>query len=56
MFYRPDDRKTRSLAIVAYWEQGFYVWVVWNGEDGARGRSGLCIFDVPGKSRIESFL
>ncbi|MBV8375716.1 MAG: hypothetical protein JO279_01805 [Verrucomicrobia bacterium] len=36
MFYRPDDSKTRSLTIVAYWEQGFYVWVVWKGEDGER--------------------
>jgi len=36
MCYRPDDGKPRSLTIVAYWEQGFYVWVVWKGEDGER--------------------
>jgi hypothetical protein len=36
MSYRPDAGGTRSLTIVAYWEQGFYVWVVWKGEDGER--------------------
>ena len=34
--YRPDDGRTRSLTIVAYWEQGFYVWVAWKGEGGER--------------------
>jgi hypothetical protein len=36
IWYRPKDGKTRSLTIIAYWEQGFYVWVVWKGEDGER--------------------
>jgi hypothetical protein len=36
MYYRPKNGKIRSLTIVAYWEQGFYVWVVWKGEDGER--------------------
>jgi hypothetical protein len=36
MSCRPDDGRTRSLMIVAYWAQGFYVWVAWKGEDGAR--------------------
>ena len=36
MCYRPDDAKIRSLTIVAYWEQEFYVWVVWRGEEGER--------------------
>ena len=34
--YRPKDGKPRSLTIIAYWDQGFYVWVVWRGEDGER--------------------
>jgi hypothetical protein len=33
---RPEDGKTRSLTIVGYWDQGFYVWVAWRGEDGER--------------------
>ena len=33
-YYRPVDGKTRSLTIVGYWDQGFYVWVVWKGEGG----------------------
>jgi hypothetical protein len=36
MTYRPEDGRTRSLTIIAYWEQGFYVWVTWKGEDGER--------------------
>ena len=36
MSYRPDDGRTRGLMIVAYWEQGFYVWVAWKGDDGER--------------------
>ena len=36
IWYRPKDSKTRSLTIIAYWERGFYVWVVWKGEDGER--------------------
>ena len=35
-YYRPEDSKTRSLTIVAYWDQSFYVWVVWRGEEGER--------------------
>ena len=35
-YYRPEDGKTRSLTIVGYWDQGFYVWVVWKGEGGKR--------------------
>jgi hypothetical protein len=35
-YYRPEDGKTRSLTIVGYWDQGFYVWVVWKGEGGER--------------------
>ena len=34
--YRPEGGKTRSLTIVGYWDQGFYVWVAWKGEDGER--------------------
>ena len=33
---RPKVGNARSLTIIAYWEQGFYVWVVWKGEDGER--------------------
>ena len=32
-WYRPKDGKTRSATIIAYWEQGIYVWVAWKGED-----------------------
>jgi hypothetical protein len=35
-YYRPDEGKIRSLTIVAYWDQSFYVWVVWKGEEGER--------------------
>jgi hypothetical protein len=35
-YYRPEDGKVRSLTIVAYWDQSFYVWVVWKGEEGER--------------------
>ena len=35
-YYRPDEGKNRSLTIVAYWDQSFYVWVVWKGEEGER--------------------
>ena len=35
-YYRTEDGKTRSLTIVGYWDQGFYVWVAWKGEDGER--------------------
>jgi hypothetical protein len=35
-YYRPEDGKTRSLTIVGYWDQGFYVWIVWKGEEGER--------------------
>jgi hypothetical protein len=35
-FYRPEEGKIRSLTIVAYWDQSFYVWVVWKGEEGER--------------------
>ena len=31
-YYRPEHDKTRSLTIVSYWDQGFYVWAVWKGE------------------------
>jgi hypothetical protein len=36
MCHRPEDGKSRTLTIVAYWDQGFYVWVVWKGEEGER--------------------
>ena len=36
LYYRPGDGKTLSLTIVGYWDQGFYVWVVWEGEGGKR--------------------
>ncbi len=36
IYYRPEDGKTRRLTIVGYWDQGFYVWVVWKGEGGER--------------------
>jgi hypothetical protein len=36
LYYRPADGRTRSLTIVGYWDQGFYVWVVWKGEGGER--------------------
>jgi hypothetical protein len=35
-YYRPENGKTRSLTIVGYWDQGFYVWIVWKGEEGER--------------------
>jgi hypothetical protein len=35
-YYRPGDGRIRSLTIVAYWDQNFYVWVVWKGEVGER--------------------
>ena len=34
--HRPKDGKSRTLTIVAYWDQGFYVSVVWKGEEGER--------------------
>ena len=36
IWYRPRNGKARSLTIIAYWDQGFYIWVVWKGEDGER--------------------
>ena len=36
LYYRPGDSKARNLTIVGYWDQGFYVWVVWKGEGGER--------------------
>jgi hypothetical protein len=36
LYYRPEDGKTRLLTVVGYWDQGFYVWVVWKGEGGER--------------------
>jgi hypothetical protein len=36
IWYRPTDSNARSLTIIAYWVQGFYVWAVWKGEDGER--------------------
>jgi hypothetical protein len=36
MFYRPKEGGDRSLTITAYWKDGFFVWVVWKGENGER--------------------
>jgi hypothetical protein len=36
LYYRPEDGKTRILTVVGYWDEGFYVWVVWKGEGGER--------------------
>jgi hypothetical protein len=36
IWHRPTDGKARSLTIIAYWDEVFYVWVVWKGEDGER--------------------
>jgi hypothetical protein len=36
IWHRPTDGKAPSLTIIAYWDQGYYVWVVWKGEDGER--------------------
>jgi hypothetical protein len=36
MFYRPEDGGDRSLTIATYWKDGFFVWVVWKGENGER--------------------
>jgi hypothetical protein len=36
IWYRPTYGKARSLTIIAYWDEDFYVWVVWKGEDGER--------------------
>jgi hypothetical protein len=36
LYYRPEEGRTRRLTIVSYWDQGFYVWAVWKGEEGER--------------------
>ena len=43
IWYRPKDGNARSLTIIAYWEQGFYVWVVWKGENG-KGK--MCMLEL----------
>jgi hypothetical protein len=51
IWYRPKDGKTRSLTIIAYWEQGFYVWVVWKGEDGEREDAHVGIGNHPAQRK-----
>jgi len=51
IWYRPQDGRARSLTIIAYWDVGYYVWVVWKGEDGEREDVHVRIGNDPAQSR-----
>jgi hypothetical protein len=51
IWYRPTNGKARSLTIIAYWDQGFYIWVAWKGEDGEREDVHVKIGSDPARRR-----